>query len=241
MDGLQLSHKCVAITKRLTKQFSCLNDKKLHFVLDLDHTLLHTVMVSDLAEEEKYLIKEANSRENLWKFNRGYSSEFLIKLRPFVHEFLKEANEMYLLYLYTMGDRDYAKTVLKLIDPEKKYFGRRVITRKDSPYVKKLDLVLVDDCGVVIVDDSPQVWPHHKSNLLEITKYNYFRDEGAEFSKSYAEEKRDESRGEGSLTNVLRVLKEVYEGFFDGVEKEFDIDSMDLRLFLHNISKQQCF
>ncbi|CAN8301940.1 unnamed protein product [Cochlearia groenlandica] len=241
IDGLQLSHEGVAFMKRLTNQITCFNDKKLHLVLDLDHTLLHTVMVSNLAEEEKYLIQEATSREDLWKFNGGYSSEFLIKLRPYVHEFLEKANEMYSMYVYTMGDRNYAKTVLKLIDPEKKYFGQRVITRKDSPCVKTLDLVLVDECGVVIVDDSPHVWPHDKSNLLEISKYNYFRDEGAEFSKSYAEEKRDESREEGSLANVLRALKEVYEGFFKGIEKEFDIDSKDVRLFLHDICKQQCF
>ncbi|VVB12503.1 unnamed protein product [Arabis nemorensis] len=191
-------------------------------------------MVSELTEEEKYLIGEVDLREDLWRFNRGYSSEFLIKLRPFVCEFLKEANKMFSMYVYTMGDRDYANTVLKLIDPEKVYFGRRVITRKESPYIKTLDLVLVHECGVVIVDDSSHVWPDHKRNLLEITKYNYFRDKTSrdvDYSKSYAEEKRDGSQKDGSLANVLRVLKDVYERIFNGgIEKELDVDSKDVRM-----------
>ncbi|CAA7049144.1 unnamed protein product [Microthlaspi erraticum] len=162
-------------------------------------------------------------------------------IRPFLHEFLKEANEMFSMYVYTMGDRDYANTVLKLIDPEKVYFGDRVITRDEGPHTKTLDLVLADECGVVIVDDTPQVWPDHKSNLLEITKYNYFRDKRVEYTKSYAEEKRDESQKEGSLVNVLKVLKEVYEGFFSReVDKKLDIDSKDVRLLLHDLCTPQC-
>ncbi|CAL9243506.1 unnamed protein product [Arabidopsis halleri] len=238
VDGLELSDVAVKVIKRVTTQITCFYDKKLHLVLDLDHTLLHTVMVSNLSKEETYLIGEADSREDLWKFNGGYSSEFLIKLRPYVHEFLKEANEMFSMYVYTMGDRDYAKNVLKLIDPEKIYFGHRVITRNESPYIKTLDLVLADECGVVIVDDTPHVWPDHKRNLLEITKYNYFSDKtrrDVKYTKSYAEEKRDEGRNDGSLANVLKVIKEVYEGFFSGgVEKELDIDSKDVRLLLHD-------
>ncbi|ESQ43058.1 hypothetical protein EUTSA_v10014191mg [Eutrema salsugineum] len=244
VDGLQLSHEAIAVTKLLTTHVTCLNDKKLHLVLDLDHTLLHTVMVSMLSEEEKYIIGEVGSREDLWRFNGGHSSEFLIKLRPFLQEFLKEANEMFNMYVYTMGSRDYAKTVLKLIDPKRVYFGDRVITREESPYVKTLDLVLADECGVVIVDDTPQVWPDHKRNLLEITKYKYFRDKtrsDVEYSKSYAEEKRDESHKDGSLANVLKVLKEVHERFFkDGVEKELKNDPKDVRLLLHDLCTPQC-
>lgn len=241
VDGLQLSHEAVKVTKLATTQIICFNDKKLHLVLDLDHT----IMVSHLSEQERYLIGEADSREDLWKYNGGYSSEFLIKLRPFVHEFLKEANEMFVMYVYTMGDRDYANNVLKLIDPEKIYFGDRVITREESPFIKTLDLVLADECGVVIVDDSPHVWPHHKRNLLEITKYNYFKYETIQdvkqYSKSFAEEKRDESWKAGSLANILKLLKEVYEEFFGGrVDKELAFDLKDVRVLLRDPCRPKC-
>ncbi|CAH2079918.1 unnamed protein product [Thlaspi arvense] len=139
--------------------------KKLHLVLDLDHTLLHTVIVSQLSQKEKYLIEEVDSREDLWSFD---DNELLIKLRPFVREFLQEANKLFYLYVYTMGNRDYAKTVLSLIDPENIYFGDRVITRDESPYKKTLNLLVADKRRVVIVDDTRDVWPHHKRNLVEI-------------------------------------------------------------------------
>lgn len=124
-NGLQLSHEAVALTKCFTTKFSCLNDKKLHLVLDLDHTLLHTVMVPSLSQAEKYLLEEAGSatREDLWKIKAiGDPMEFLTKLRPFVRDFLNEANQMFTMYVYTKGSREYAKQVLELIDPKKLYF-----------------------------------------------------------------------------------------------------------------------
>ncbi|CAA0224783.1 unnamed protein product [Arabidopsis thaliana] len=227
VHGLQLSHKAVAVTKSLTTQLACLNERKLHLVLDLDHTLLHSIMISRLSEGEKYLLGESDFREDLWTLDR----EMLIKLRPFVHEFLKEANEIFSMYVYTMGNRDYAQAVLEWIDPKKVYFGDRVITRDESGFSKTLDLVLADECGVVIVDDTRHVWPDHERNLLQITKYSYFRDYSHDKeSKSYAEEKRDESRNQGSLANVLKVLKEVHQEFFRGGIEE--LDSKDVRLLL---------
>lgn len=195
VHGLQLSHKAVAVTKSLTTQLACLNERKLHLVLDLDHTLLHSIMISRLSEGEKYLLGESDFREDLWTLDR----EMLIKLRPFVHEFLKEANEIFSMYVYTMGNRDYAQAVLKWIDPKKVYFGDRVITRDESGFSKTLDLVLADECGVVIVDDTRHVWPDHERN-------------------------------QGSLANVLKVLKDVHQEFFRGGIEE--LDSKDVRLLL---------
>ncbi|KAF3514022.1 hypothetical protein F2Q69_00002687 [Brassica cretica] len=94
-------------TKRRNKP-SCLNEekkkkKKLHLVLDLDHTLLHSIHVSKLSQKEKYLIEEVGSRVDLWKFDKGNPKEHLIKLRPFLDEFLREANKLFYMYVYTMG------------------------------------------------------------------------------------------------------------------------------------------
>ncbi|CAA7036572.1 unnamed protein product [Microthlaspi erraticum] len=233
-DGLQLSHEAVALTKRVTTIVSCLNEKKLYLVLDLDHTLVHTSRVSSFSEAEKYLIEEANSktRGDLWKMSsQGDPMALLTKLRPFLGDFLKEANEMFTMYVYTMGNRDYADAVLKMIDPEKIYFGERVITKDESPYMKTLDLVLADERGVLIVDDSRDVWIDHKSNLVEISKYNYFRMNSQE-SKTFSEEKTDESVNDGGLANVLKLLKEVHCGFFRDKE---ELESKDVRMLLQEI------
>uniref|UniRef100_A0A1J3K329 protein-serine/threonine phosphatase n=2 Tax=Noccaea caerulescens TaxID=107243 RepID=A0A1J3K329_NOCCA len=102
LQGSQLSHEAVTSTKRFTTQFHCHNNNKLHLVLDLDLTLLHSTRVSCLSQADKYLIEEADSasREDLWKIDIGEdSAEYLIKLRPFLGKFLKEANEMFVMYV----------------------------------------------------------------------------------------------------------------------------------------------
>ncbi|CAH2053292.1 unnamed protein product [Thlaspi arvense] len=233
-EGLQLSHDAVALTKRLLTKLSCLYEKKLHLVLDLDHTLLHTTRVPRLTEAEKYLIEEAGSktRLDLRKVKAPNDTvECLTKLRPFVHGFLKEASEMFTMYVYTKGNRQYANFVLEMIDPKRIYFRERVITREDSPDKKTLDLVLADERGVVIVDDTRDVWTHHKSNLVEISKYKYFRTNRQHF-KAYSEEKTDESESDGGLANVLKLLREVHSGFFR-VEEE--LESQDVRLLLQKV------
>ncbi|XP_006406990.2 RNA polymerase II C-terminal domain phosphatase-like 4 [Eutrema salsugineum] len=229
-SGLGLSHEAVSFTKRLTTLTSLHGHKKLHLVLDLDHTLVHSVKASDLSEAEKYLIEyeRSGSKKNLWHF-RGW----LIKSRPFVNEFLREANKLFNMYVYTKGDFRYAQAVVRVIDPNKTYFGDRVITRGDSPNTKTLDLVLADERGIVIVDDTVDVWPHHKRNLLQISKYFYFKHGciNIESKPSYAERKRDESRSRGSLANLLKFLKEVHNEFFScGVEEE--LDTKDVRLLI---------
>ncbi|KAG2271423.1 hypothetical protein Bca52824_065978 [Brassica carinata] len=242
-DGLQLSHEAVAATKRFTTSVSCSNDKKLHLVLDLDHTLLHTTPLLRLTEAEKYLIKEADSitRHDLWEWTTGGDDPVvsLTKLRPFVCGFLEEANKMFTMCVYTKGIRDYANLILDVIDPKRIYFGDRVITREESPDVKTLDLVLAHERGTLIVDDTRDVWPDHKSNLIVINKYNYFRRmSNGQYSKPYSEEKTDESEKDGGLAKVLKLLKEVHSAFFS-VAEEKELESKDVRLLLQEIESNR--
>ncbi|CAN8258755.1 unnamed protein product, partial [Cochlearia groenlandica] len=234
LHGLQLSHVAVSLTKSLTTKLSCLNKKKLHLVLDLDHTLLHTTKVPRLSESEKYLLEEAGSREDLHRLScKGDPMDYLTKLRPFVRGFLREASELFTMYVYTKGNREYAGNILDMIDPSRVYFGNRVITRDESPHNKTLDLVLADERRVLIVDDTRDVWTDHKSNLVEISKYNYFRMKRSDSKATYSEEKTDESESHGGLADVLKLLKEVHSEFFEADEEK--MDTMDVRLLLQNI------
>ncbi|RHN74401.1 putative protein-serine/threonine phosphatase [Medicago truncatula] len=49
------------------------------------------------------------------------------KLRPFVRTFLKEASEVFEMYIYTMGIRQYSLEMAKLLDPQVEYFKDKVI------------------------------------------------------------------------------------------------------------------
>ncbi|KAJ0249111.1 FCP1 homology domain-containing protein [Hirschfeldia incana] len=224
--GLQLSHDAVGLTKRLTTLSSALGEQKLHLVLDLDHTLLHSTKVSRLTEAEKYLLGEVACRDDLWdlKFN-----DYLVKLRPFLGDFLREANKMFTMHVYTMGTREYAEAIMEVIDPNRFYFGNRVITRDESPHTKTLDFVLADDRGAMIVDDTSDVWPEHQRNLIVISRYKYFRMKSSQDSKPYSEEKTDESEYNSGLVDVFRLLKEVHCRFFRVRE---DLGSKDVRLLL---------
>lgn len=87
------------------------------------------------------------------------SMHMMTKLRPFVHTFLKEASEMFEMYIYTMGDRPYALQMAKLLDPRREYFSGRVISRDDGTekHQKGLDVVLGQESAVVILDDTENV------------------------------------------------------------------------------------
>ncbi|KAF2612230.1 hypothetical protein F2Q70_00010179 [Brassica cretica] len=117
--------------------------------------------------------------------------------------------------------------------PDRFYFGKRVITRDESPRIKTLDLVLADERGVIIVDDTRDVWPDHKGNLILISRYKYFRMKSSQHSKPYSEEKTDESESKSGLADVFKILKEVHYRFFRVRE---ELESKDVRLLLQEIA-----
>lgn len=83
----------------------------------------------------------------------------LVKLRPFVRQFLKEANNIFDLYVYTTGTRGYAIEIVKLLDPENKYFPSKVISRSDCTRrgQKTLDVIPESKACTIILDDKRSV------------------------------------------------------------------------------------
>ncbi|KAH9697080.1 RNA polymerase II C-terminal domain phosphatase-like 4 [Citrus sinensis] len=119
-----------------------------------------------------------------------------------------------------MGTRCYAKAAVKLLDPDSKYFSSRIIAREhfNGKDRKNLDLVLGQERGIVILDDTESVWSDHTENLIVVAKYDYFRDKELKGDhKSYSETLTDESENEGALASVLRVLKTIHRLFYDSV------------------------
>lgn len=96
----------------------------------------------------------------------------MTKLRPYVHTFLKEASEMFEMYIYTMGDRPYALEMAKLLDPSREYFNARVISRDDGTqrHQKGLDVVLGKESAVLILDETENVSFSHLTFLSVICK-----------------------------------------------------------------------
>ncbi|KAK4842907.1 hypothetical protein QYF36_001487 [Acer negundo] len=125
---------------------------------------------------------------------------------------------MFEMYIYTKGSREYVEEVAKFLDPEGNYFNSRFITREDinqggqEHLKKRLDFVLGDKRGIVIVDDTKRAWKFNdRENLIVIARYNYFK-----VDESHSEIMRiDESETDGALViNVLEVLKRIHWLFF---------------------------
>ncbi|XP_010544164.1 PREDICTED: RNA polymerase II C-terminal domain phosphatase-like 4 isoform X2 [Tarenaya hassleriana] len=218
--------------------------RKLCLVLDLDHTLLNSTTLMHMTPEEEYLRSRAHSLQDV-SGGSLFLLEFMhmmTKLRPFVRSFLSEASEMFELYIYTMGDRPYARQMAKLLDPKGEYFGDRIISRDDGTvkHQKSLDIVLGQESVVLILDDSENAWPKHKDNLILMERYHFFASSCQQFGhnfKSLSQLKSDESETDGALATVLKVLKRVHSIFFEGINDD-NLSGRDVMLALKEVRKE---
>ncbi|KAK6944365.1 BRCT domain [Dillenia turbinata] len=174
-------------------------------------------------------------------FRLDYMQMFT-KLRPFVHTFLKEANKMFEMYIYTMGEPLYAAEMARLLDPSGVYFSSRVISQVDctQKHQKGLDVVLGQDSAVLILDDTENVWQRHRENLILMERYHYFASSCQQYGfncKSLSELKSDERELDGALATILHVLKQVYSMYFD-TELGDTIGDRDVRKILKSIRKE---
>ncbi|KAJ4709607.1 RNA polymerase II C-terminal domain phosphatase-like 4 [Melia azedarach] len=228
---------------RSTDMKNLLRHRKLYLILDLDHTLLNSTLLVHLNPEEEYLKSQADSLQDVSKGSL-FMLEFMhmmTKLRPFVRPFLKEASEMFEMYIYTMGDRPYALEMAKLLDPAREYFNAKVISRDDGTqrHQKGLDVVLGQESAVLILDDTENAWTKHKDNLILMERYHFFASSCRQFGfncRSLSELKNDESEPDGALASVLKILKRIHSMFFD--ELGDDLAGRDVRQVLKMVRKE---
>ncbi|KAL0465154.1 RNA polymerase [Neurospora intermedia] len=163
-----------------------LQHRKLSLVVDLDQTIIHACIDPTVGEWQK---DPSNpnypSVRNVKSFQlddgpRGVANNcwYYIKMRPGLEDFLKKISTMYELHVYTMGTRAYAQNVARIVDPDKKLFGNRVISRDENGnmYAKSLQrLFPVSTKMVVIIDDRADVWPRNRPNLIKVSPYDFFK------------------------------------------------------------------
>ena len=146
------------------------------------------------------------------------------KLRPHAHAFLRAASQLCTMYIYTMGDRNYAREMAKLLDPTGELFNGRVIGSGDSTsqHKKDLDIVLGAEPTVLITDDTDRVWPKNLANLIRIDRYHFFKQSAAGFRQPGRSVMEREWRDEGDngdrvqLRDVLGVIAAAHRRFFEG-------------------------
>ncbi|GAA0168352.1 protein phosphatase [Lithospermum erythrorhizon] len=221
-----------------------MSNKKLILVLDLDHTLLNSTRFVDITTEETYLTYPKETLPDAVKDTLFHLDEIhmMTKLRPYVDDFLREASKMFEMYVYTMGERAYAMQVANILDPHKVYFNSTVIAHEDSTqsHQKGLDVVLAQDNVVLILDDTEAVWSNHKGNLILVERYHFFQSSCKQFGfkcKSLSERKEDESKNDGALATILKILQRVHSLYFHQ-ENSDNLLNQDVRKLLEKVRKE---
>ncbi|KAF7562949.1 hypothetical protein G7046_g1194 [Stylonectria norvegica] len=182
--------------KRLLRQ------RKLSLVVDLDQTIIHACIEPTVGEWQRDpsnpnhgAVKHVKSFQLNDDGPRGLASgcTYYIKLRPGLEEFLEEVSSMYELHVYTMGTRAYALNIARIVDPDKKLFGNRVISRDENGSItsKSLQrLFPVSTDMVVIIDDRADVWPMNRPNLIKVVPYDFFKGIG-DINSSFLPKRQD--------------------------------------------------
>eukprot|EP00062_Callorhinchus_milii_P015199 gi/632965193/ref/XP_007898769.1/ PREDICTED: RNA polymerase II subunit A C-terminal domain phosphatase [Callorhinchus milii] len=148
-------------------------NRKLVLMVDLDQTLIHTT--------EQHCQQMSN--KGIFHFQLGRGEPMLhTRLRPHCKEFLEKIAKLYELHVFTFGSRLYAHTIAGFLDPEKKLFSHRILSRDEciDPYSKTGNLRNLFPCGdsmVCIIDDREDVWKF-APNLITVKKYTYFQGTG---------------------------------------------------------------
>ena len=157
--------------------------RKLSLVVDLDQTIIHATVDPTVAEWQKEpdnpnyeAVKDVRAFQLVDEGPGARGCWYYIKLRPGLKEFLENVSKIYELHIYTMGTRAYAQNIAALIDPERRIFGDRILSRDESGSLvaKNLQrLFPVDTKMVVIIDDRGDVWKWN-DNLIKVTPYDFF-------------------------------------------------------------------
>ncbi|KAF5001177.1 hypothetical protein FGRMN_1201 [Fusarium graminum] len=192
----------VATKAEHDNQKRLLRQRKLSLVVDLDQTIIHACIEPTIGEWQRdpsnpnhNAVKDVRSFQLNDDGPRGLTSgcTYYIKLRPGLMEFLEEVSKMYELHVYTMGTRAYALNIAKIVDPDKKLFGNRVISRDENGSItsKSLQrLFPVSTDMVVIIDDRADVWPMNRPNLIKVVPYDFFKGIG-DINSSFLPKRQD--------------------------------------------------
>lgn len=174
-----------------------LSERKLILVVDLDQTVIHAAVDPTIGE---WMKDTTNPNNEALKNVKSFSLEeeivglvkspsgaqtarpisaicwYYVKLRPGLREFLDSMSSLYEMHVYTMATKAYAKSIARIIDPDGKFFGDRILSRDESGSLiqKSLKrLFPVDTSMVTIIDDRGDVW-RWSSNLIKVVPYNFF-------------------------------------------------------------------
>jgi len=154
-------------------QSRLLHSRKLVLLVDLDQTVIHTTN-DDIPPN----LKDVHHFQLYGERSPWYHT----RIRPGTFEFLKKISSLYELHICTFGARLYAHTIAAFLDPDKKYFSHRILSRDEcfDARSKTANMSALFPCGdsmVCIIDDREDVW-NFAPNLVHVKPYHFFKHTG---------------------------------------------------------------
>ncbi|KAL5963105.1 RNA polymerase II subunit A C-terminal domain phosphatase [Taenia solium] len=162
----------VAAEIALKDEESLLTARKLALLIDLDQTVLHTTTTP-----------HAFRYKNVHRFNlAGCEMMYHTRFRPHLGKFLRRMVKRFQMHICTFGNRAYAHQLASILDPKRKYFCQRILSRDEcfNPVTKSANLKALFPRGVhlvCIIDDRGDVWDW-SPNLIQVQPYRFFPEVG---------------------------------------------------------------
>ncbi|KAK4292311.1 hypothetical protein Pmani_034908 [Petrolisthes manimaculis] len=165
-----------------------LRQRKLVLLVDLDQTLIHTTN-DNIPPDLKDVYHFQLSQGGPW---------YHARLRPHTRQFLEKVSRLYELHISTFGVREYAHHIAHFLDPDRKLFGQRILSRNECLDLmsKKANLDSLFPCGdnlVCIIDDRTDVW-NFAPNVVQVVPYHFFRHTGDINAPSGLQKNEDDDR-----------------------------------------------
>ncbi|VDO05289.1 unnamed protein product [Rodentolepis nana] len=162
----------VAAEIALKDEENLLSQRKLALLIDLDQTVLHTTTSPN-----------AFRYNNVHRFNlAGSEMIYHTRFRPHLTKFLRRMVKLFQMHICTFGNRAYAHQLASILDPKRKYFCQRILSRDEcfNPITKSANLKALFPRGVhlvCIIDDRGDVWDW-SPNLIQVQPYRFFPEVG---------------------------------------------------------------
>ena len=182
--------------KKINQDF-CKNEGSLAFIINETPLKpnIHVPYLPQAVTDKKIFTLVLDLDETLISFRMEDAKQGILKLRPYLKEFLTEIKPLYELIIFTAGTQEYADPILDAIEKNGKFFDERlyrhhaVIT--DNVFVKDLSRLGRDLSKVIIIDNMPHNFKLQKENGIFIKNF-------------YGDDKRDTA-----LLDLIPILKQI--------------------------------
>ena len=182
----------------INSKYQNMENKKFNLVLDVDETLVHTLIFDDVYldyliklpdYDKQNIITDQPEIKNILEINGHINTDplfltymridryhYIVMMRPGLIEFLLNMNKYFNIYVYSLGTTEYINEILSKITDMIGYNIFHIVMANpvygQRFYKKYLTNLKLSKTNTLIIDDRADVWAHDKICLYKIPAYN---------------------------------------------------------------------